>query len=190
MPLSEYLATSGDRRYTDRDVREHPELVSVAAGFLYAYGGDYDFLVQAQAVLRANGVMPVATARGVLNCMRADPRVAGSLPIPPSGAPLAIVDAWTRRPPKPVPVRPARVRLNATFKKRYLISTAPTAQTAHYLESPACQLWWMPHLEEYTAQLYVLCRRGIYAPNILMTDVIPAGRRICAGCYRTIRTGE
>lgn len=187
MPLGDYLTDHGDRRYTDRDVREHPELVSVARNFLFGYGGDFEFLRNARDALQGGGALSVGVIRGVLNCMRTDPLVSGYLPVPPSGAPLTLLHPWQPIDPRPVsviPARPPRVRIQATFKKQFLISTHPTAQTFHLLDTEHCQLWWLPYVEEYQARLFVLCKRSIYPPNILMTNEIPEGRRICVGCYR------
>lgn len=69
-------------RFTDRDVKEHPNLLGRAVEYVRDYHGEFDFLVTARELERVTGTLPIAVARGVLNCMRVDPRVAGSLPTP------------------------------------------------------------------------------------------------------------
>lgn len=74
-------------RYSDRDVRENTELFDIAARYLQSYRGDFEYLQDCQRHYTVNGSLTVAMTRGVLNCMRNDPRVAGDLPAPKYGAP-------------------------------------------------------------------------------------------------------
>src|SRR5215203_6856419 len=64
-----------EHKYTDRDVRESAELVEAAIEFLESYQGDFEFLIDCKMRLSAGGELSVGMVRGVLNCMRANPRV-------------------------------------------------------------------------------------------------------------------
>lgn len=66
---------SAERKYTDRDVRENDALVEAAVEFLENYHGEFEFLIDCKMRLSAGGDLSVGMIRGVLNCMRADPRV-------------------------------------------------------------------------------------------------------------------
>lgn len=65
-----------DRRYNDRDVRDNPDLHAVAVRYLEQYTGEFDFLVDMRIrALDEDYGLTVGMVRGVLNCMRNDPRV-------------------------------------------------------------------------------------------------------------------
>lgn len=88
-------------KYTDRQVREDPELMAFAIGYAQDYEGDFDFLLEAKSYALANDSLPVGVARGVLNCARHDLRVAADLPEPtyPTDPPsqASITDIRSRR---------------------------------------------------------------------------------------------
>lgn len=65
-----------DYRFTDRDVRDHPVLADVARNYLIQYTGDFEFLLEMR---RKCERLTVPQARGVLNCMRNDPRAMTAL---------------------------------------------------------------------------------------------------------------
>lgn len=74
-----------ERRYTDRDVRENPSLHDLVIDYLCEYGGDFEPLVNAQALLKNTPLgedLPTNIVRVVLNCMRHDHNVATLLPPP------------------------------------------------------------------------------------------------------------
>lgn len=71
-----------EMKYTDRDLRANHDLYEDVYRYLRNYTGEFDFLVAAKLALEASDNLPIGVARGVLNCMRADPRVAHSLPAP------------------------------------------------------------------------------------------------------------
>lgn len=93
-----------DRRYFDRDLRENPDLLDIAIDYAWNYPGDWEPLVAARELVRMTDSLPLPTARLVLNCMRADPHVAGSLPPPPR---LTVVRSEEERfrPRRPDPPR-------------------------------------------------------------------------------------
>lgn len=73
---------TAERKYTDRDVRENPELKEIALRYLNVYGGDFEPLVNAQGMLAAGGELPTNIIRVVLNCMRHDRDYAADMPQP------------------------------------------------------------------------------------------------------------
>jgi hypothetical protein len=75
---------SADRKYTDRDVRENPEMYRTVVDYLDAYEGEFDFLVDCKMRVAMDRDLTVGMVRGVLNCMRHDPRVTNlPEPLPP-----------------------------------------------------------------------------------------------------------
>lgn len=69
------------RKYTDRDVRENPDMRLAVTQYLEEYEGEFEFLIDMKMRLASNYDMTVGMVRGVLNCMRHDPRVT-NLPEP------------------------------------------------------------------------------------------------------------
>lgn len=76
------MTAAPDIPYTDRNVREDAILTEYALEYLEKYGGSFEPLVNAQNMLRAEGELPTAIIRVVLNCMRFDTNVASLLPPP------------------------------------------------------------------------------------------------------------
>lgn len=74
-----------DQKYTDIDVRQDPFLLAAAVKYARSYIGEFDFMTAASTIVHDRGTLPIAVARGVLNCMRADPRIANDLPTPHNG---------------------------------------------------------------------------------------------------------
>lgn len=72
-------------RYVDLDLRIDPSLFAYAIDYSKWYEGDWDVMVAAKALVAATGNLPLAVARTVLNCARADPRYPRDLPAPKSG---------------------------------------------------------------------------------------------------------
>jgi len=125
-------------RYTDRHVREDVSLIDVAEGYAQAYTGDFEFMVDIRDRLRDGQRLTVTQVRGVLNCMRHDPRV-GHLPVPASGGGARVIrlpahlmvappgDDESRRPPY--------VDAAVRWKKTYLLSHHRSAQVIHHLDA-------------------------------------------------------
>lgn len=62
-------------KYTDRDVREGgEELYQKVVNFLERYEGEFTFLIDCKMRLAQGMDLHVGMVRGVLNCMRVDPR--------------------------------------------------------------------------------------------------------------------
>lgn len=70
-----------DRRYNDRDVRDNPGYLEHVLDYLEGYTGEFDFLVDMKMRAAAEYDLTTGMVRGVLNCMRNDPRVK-TLPAP------------------------------------------------------------------------------------------------------------
>lgn len=68
-------------KYTDRDVRENPQYYDMVVEYLEQYQGEFEFLVSCKMRVSSGIDLSVGMVRGVLNCMRADPRV-GVMPEP------------------------------------------------------------------------------------------------------------
>ena len=69
-----------DVRFSDTDVRTYPQLTEIAINYAVDYAGEWEFMVAARSLAQQTGTLPTATARAVLNAMRADPKVVMSLP--------------------------------------------------------------------------------------------------------------
>jgi hypothetical protein len=75
---------SADRKYTDRDVRENQNFYQTVIDYLDTYEGEFDFLVDCKMRVAMDRDLTVGMVRGVLNCMRHDPRVTDlPEPLPP-----------------------------------------------------------------------------------------------------------
>lgn len=68
-------------RYEDRHVRGDRSLVDAAEEYVQGYVGEFLFLLDCRDRLATGQRLTVGQVRGVLNCMRSDPRV-GALPVP------------------------------------------------------------------------------------------------------------
>lgn len=78
------MSGAPETKYTDRDVRENVTLVEAAMMWLEAYQGEFDYLIDMKMRLASGYELTTPMVRGVLNCMRHDPRVTGlPAPLPP-----------------------------------------------------------------------------------------------------------
>lgn len=73
-----------DHKYSDRDVRENPELREIALKYIHQYGGSFEPLLRVKHFLSRNEDDDLTTAqiRLILNCMRHDAAVAADMPAP------------------------------------------------------------------------------------------------------------
>jgi hypothetical protein len=62
-------------KYTERDVRDNPEYVRKAYSYLEQYTGEFPYLIDMKMRLGQGMDLTYAMVKGVLNCMRNDPRV-------------------------------------------------------------------------------------------------------------------
>lgn len=190
-------------RYTDRDVREDGSLVDLAQDYLRRYTGEFAFLVDLQEALVTRGrPLTVANVRGVLNCMRNDPRVCLTLPSPRFTEPeprvprLQVVeeDIEERRP---------RYKVEMTWHWPVLVSMHKGAQVWHLLDPLDSYLEVSPYLRQGSSErviavhLEAVCgwRKYDFVGSFqeavesmeLVAEVLPEPpehRRPCATCTR------
>jgi hypothetical protein len=78
------MSGAPETRYTDRDVRENGELVELAEQYVDGYNGDFQYLIDMKMRVHSGLQLTTPMVKGILNCMRADPRVTGlPTPLPP-----------------------------------------------------------------------------------------------------------
>ncbi len=184
-------------KYTDRDVRERPELVAEAVRYLRWYQGEFQFLVDAKHYLDANGNLPLATTRGVLNCMRSDARyalVAGPFPEPllsplPPLDRLPVFDERPRRhrlrvvKPEPRLPFPLKTHWNA----RLMYSSHKTASVVHALRL-GTPLWYYPEHRNFDTRgvLRSICSTNYTRHTLRLARRMPEGKRFCRRCAEAI----
>lgn len=179
-------------KFTDRDVRERPELVAEAIRYLRWYQGEFEFLVDAKRYEFMNGNLPLATARGVLNCMRVDVRyalVADGLPEP---APYSVPE---ERPKRKLRAVKDDTRwpfyLKTYWNARYYYSTHKSAQVVHVIR-PDAQLKYYPEAQDVErrywpwADLRSFCSASLSHNTVRLSRVMPEGKRFCHRCAELI----
>jgi hypothetical protein len=77
-----HAAGNYEYAYSDRDVRDNPELRPLVVAYVTQYTGDFDPLVEAKRAVEGGHELTVPQVRRVLNCMRHDFDVADQLPAP------------------------------------------------------------------------------------------------------------
>jgi len=178
-------------KYTDEDVRRSEHLYLTALRFLRQYQGEFSFLVSAKNHLDQHGDLPVPTARGVLNAMRANPEGAMMLPQTPTGryeddvghadSNVFIETNHVRR--------PAYVDMKTNWKVQYALSTWPTAEVFHVIRPELSTLRWYPHTEQFQYHIELWCSYPMgWGPGsryVLTND--RRDRRICKGCNRRMQ---
>lgn len=189
-------------KYTDRDVRERPELVAEAIRYLRWYQGEFEFLVDAKRYLEANGTLPIATSRGVLNCIRQDARYAMVAdPIPEPDPRLARYAGFNT----PKRVHPLRVvedeeerrepfNLKTYWNARLLYSSHKGAEVVHALRYRGLVLRYYP-MGRHDGDKYFLYggMRAICSANFSMATQrlareMPPGKRFCHRCVDMLTT--
>lgn len=93
------MSVAPEIKYTDRDVREDESLRELALEYLAQYGGDFEPLTDAQAVLAEGETLPTQMIRKVLNCMRHDRDWVNKMPKPDRSS--NVLPFRTSRPRKP-----------------------------------------------------------------------------------------
>src|SRR6478735_10697790 len=76
------MSGAPERKYTDRDVREDDSLRPIVESYLDTYEGEFDYLVDMKMTWASGRDLTTPQVRGVLNCMRHDPRLNIELPEP------------------------------------------------------------------------------------------------------------
>lgn len=67
-------------RYTDRDVRENPRLALIAEWYALNYTGDFPYMKDMRDHVQSGIELNVSAVRGIMNCLRNDPHMAGRVP--------------------------------------------------------------------------------------------------------------
>lgn len=172
-------------KYTDRDVRERPELVAEAIRYLRWYQGEFEFLVDAKRYEVANGSLPLATARGVLNCLRQDARyamVADPIPEPATYTRRlrVVVDQEERREP---------FDLKTYWNARLMWSAHKGAVVVHAMK-PGVNLRYFPMAHREKIDVYggirSLCSTGFPRTLLRLGRAMPEDKRFCHRCTNLI----
>lgn len=82
------MSAAPETKYTDRDVRifaeESSEIIEMVYEYIERYTGEFEYLIDMKMRLAQGYDLTTPMLRGVLNCMRHDPRVTGlPTPLPP-----------------------------------------------------------------------------------------------------------
>ena len=173
-----------DLKYTDEDVRRDAELQRRAESYASHYEGDFDFLAMARAHMEKRGSLTIGVARGVLNCMRLDPRISDSLPPPDRG------QADSVRPHLRVVARVRSVFVKPkVWKRSYLVSIHVSARTIHMVDRMySGHNYWFEDDKIYNVEVKVrgLCCTSYPRYRLLNSEGVSAlldeGYRICARC--------
>lgn len=165
-------------KYTDRDLRRQPGLVAVAVEYAQRYVGTFEFMQGARDVVYDTGTLPLPLARGVLNCMRADPDA--DIVFSRSPAP--------EKPPRLEVVKSRPWRLDMPCRVKYRYGYAPNGTVLHVVERAVCE-WQLPYRYDvhdirtpvFTAQW--ACKAWQRTKNvILLPDCV--GEPRCRVCER------
>ncbi len=177
------MEAAAEYRFTDRDVRENPDLADTAFQFAYNYGGDFDFLVHAHTYALEHGRLHTAMARGVLNCMRSDlqglallHRLIPVSNIPPMPHRVRILHAVEKQ-------RPAYIDLPSEWHYDYIMSLNKMAQVVHILDRQRSHVRWYPHMGTFEFDLYI-CKPIFRGQRYQMVYEDPEGRRLCPQCQK------
>lgn len=184
-------------KFTDRDVRERPELVAEAVRYLRWYQGEFEFLVDAKRYEAANGNLPLPTARGVLNCMRQDTRYGMVVPDLPEPSQLTMADAdalFTKKRRLRVVAEEEKRRypfaLKTYWNARLYYSGHKGAVVVHALRLDA-ELWFYPNYHSgHPIQLHSgmrgLCSQNFSKHTERLAREMPEGKRFCHRCVEII----
>lgn len=195
------------RKYTDTDVRLHPELRQQAVAYAVEYGGDFDYMLQAQATALATGDLRPGVVRGVLNCMRTDPAVASNLAYQPAddedetatGATVTPLRRTRRhsRITKEHRDRPTVLRMRTRVKMSY--GMARNGTVLHVPKPAAIITWrnarmgdwhdwiWLPAPEIQRLSVVWLCGARTDHP-VLLPAFDPEEDRPCRACFAEAET--
>lgn len=94
-------------KYTDRDVRENSDFLPAVLTYLEQYTGEFEYLIDMKMRAAQGMNLTVPMVRGVLNCMRHDPRVQ-NLPAPKPVEYGVLIDMEEERPKRREPQQPRK----------------------------------------------------------------------------------
>lgn len=152
-------------KYTDRDVRENPDFYLTAVHYLSEYQGDFQFLIDCKMRVEHGSDLSVGMVRGVLNCMRVDPRVQNlPEPLPPEEFDADVIpmrDSYRKPIRRPgwqqknevIEVKPREVRNGGNYSYRLPVTVhpefiftkgkSPSTTTIHLVTE--AEVEWYPH---------------------------------------------
>lgn len=180
-----------DIRYTDTHVRSHPELRDIATRYTHDYHGEFEPMLAAKALLQTGSDLPTAVVRMVLNVMRADPRVAASLPtlvsVPDvfkqsvsqaiASATPKKKDKKSKQKPKP---RPRRITLRTKWKAPYVAATTKNATAYHLVDPSRSTMWFYTADGQFESYIKTWCSQRLSTGVPLMQA--PTDRHECRQC--------
>lgn len=92
------MSGAPEMKYTDRDVRENEELFERAIEYVQEYTGEFEYLIDMKMRVASGVDLTTPMIRGILNCMRHDPRVLDlPVPLPPQEATVTELRPKRRR---------------------------------------------------------------------------------------------
>jgi hypothetical protein len=182
---------TGFAKYTEGDVRRHPELLAFAVTYARDYYGDFEYLIAARHLVAATGTLPVSIAKGVLNCARTDPKAVAELPIGPDMRTeeyerprLHVVGNDMQSPPRitarGIPVLSPTLRVPLKAKKRFVVSNHRQARLAHIFDGERSYGLWQRASGNIVPFVRVMC--GIHLSPDNMQMVTDTDRALCASC--------
>lgn len=185
-----------NHKYTESDVRADPFLLAAAVKYARSYTGDFDYLVAAADIVHLRGTLPVAIAKGVLNCMRADPRVADDLPEPLNGHSEALrkFEFTPRQIRLPAPQRTTprvrAVRVKTIVNRMYTWSAhesidLETPDKFHFTSLLSHGVFYTPKMD---FELFIVSLCGVVrSSKYIAGNNPPANRELCGSCDRQAR---
>lgn len=175
-----------DIKFSDTNVRTYPQLTEIAVEYAADYAGDWEFMVAARSLALQSGTLPTATARAVLNAMRADPKVVMSLPelydLEPTPKHLRV-----DRTEHAVEVTRWPFNVEIKWNLDYYCATHKQATAAHLLNHERSHLRYYPMFgrpnysirEQYEFNLIAECGVRLRTGHLFETDL---ERYTCRSC--------
>lgn len=172
-----------DTKFTDRHVREYPDLRRVALDYLRGYRGEFEPLVAARELDGySDDNYPTGVIRMVLNVMRTDPRAVGLLPTlladPQQNEPLRLA------PRREKPAQQERARhpfdLKVQWKLPYIAASHKQATAYHLFDAVKSSVRYWPAVQEYRVDLRPVCGAALRTGVALAEP--PADRHECRQC--------
>ena len=190
-------------RYTDTQVRTYPQLTELAVEYAADYAGEWDFMIAARSLALQSGTLPTATARSVLNAMRADPRAVMGLPelqdLEPAPKHLRVQTEahlpWDR---DDIVIETVRYPFNVEIRwnRDWYLATTKKATTAHLLNHKKSHLVYVPAYvkqfpSKYPYEFNLIAECGVRLATGQLFDT-NHGRYTCRSCtcLREVRAEE
>lgn len=156
------LENTGQRRFSEADVRANPTLLAQAVEYLATYHGDWEPLVAARLMATATGTLSVPVAKLVLNTMRSNPAArwsAGAVPVHPSAGNLPLIEQTLND----------ASRLEHSFQRREVLRVVDDRE-AEILAAPPWQRSYRREGSTFT--------KGRVSSHFVISTYKPADRRV------------